>query len=49
MIGPYEEISYLKAVSLRILERVPTIHCTFLEAFIGVFMYCFPIKDIQDS
>ena len=28
----------------RILERVPTILCTFMETFIGVFIYCFPVK-----
>ena len=27
-----------------ILESVPTILCTFLETFIGVFIYCFPAK-----
>ena len=28
----------------RILERVPTILCTFMETFIGVFIYCFSVK-----
>ena len=27
-----------------ILERVPTILCSFMETFIGVFIYCFPVK-----
>ena len=28
----------------RILERVPTILCTFMETFIGVSIYCFLVK-----
>ena len=28
----------------RILERVPTILCTFMETFIGVFIYYFAVK-----
>ena len=36
-----------------ILERVPMILCTFMETFLSVFIYCFPIKkprklNIQD-
>ena len=27
-----------------ILERVSTILCTFKETFIGIFIYCFPVK-----
>ena len=27
-----------------ILERVPTILCTFMKTFIGVFIDCFPVK-----
>ena len=36
----------LKVIDIlgRILERVPTILCTFMETFIGVFIYCFPVK-----
>ena len=30
----------------RILERVPTILCTFMETFKGVFIYCFPVKKL---
>ena len=29
---------------IEILERVPMILCTFMETFIGVFIYCFPMK-----
>ena len=25
-------------------KKVPMILCTFIETFIGVFIYCFPIK-----
>ena len=28
----------------RILDRVPTILCTFMETFIGIFRYCFAVK-----
>ena len=28
----------------RILERVSSILCTFMETFIGVFIYCFAVK-----
>ena len=30
----------------RILERVPTILCTFMETFKCVFIYCFPVKKL---
>ena len=30
-----------------ILEIVPTILCTFMETFIGVFIYCFPANKNQ--
>ena len=30
----------------RILEWVPTIICTFMETFKGVFIYCFPVKKL---
>ena len=32
-----------------ILERVPTIFCTFMETFIGVFICCFPVKKNQET
>ena len=37
---------YLKVVDIldSILEEVPTILCTFIETFIGIFIYCFPVK-----
>ena len=40
---------HLKVIDIldRILERVPTILCTFMETFIGVFIYCFPVKKIR--
>ena len=40
------EKKHLKVIDIldRILERVPTILCTFIETFIGVFIYCFPVK-----
>ena len=46
MIGLYKEISYLRAGSLRtdILKRVPMILFTFMETFIGVCLYRFPMK-----
>ena len=31
----------------RILEIVPTTLFTFMETFIGVFIYCFPVKKNQ--
>ena len=31
-----------------ILERVPMILCTFMETFLSVFIYCFPIKKPQE-
>ena len=31
----------------RILERIPTTLCTFMEPFIGVFKYYFPVKIIR--
>ena len=33
----------------RILECVPMILCTFMETFIGVFIYCFPVKKDQET
>ena len=30
-----------------ILKRVPMILCTFMKTFIGVFIYCFPVKKIR--
>ena len=41
----------LKVIDIldRILERVPTILCTFMETFIGVFIYCFPVKKTQET
>ena len=30
---------------INILERVPMILCTFMDTFLSVFMYCFPIKN----
>ena len=33
----------------RILEIVPTTLCTFMETFIGVFIYCFPVKKNQET
>ena len=37
---------HLKVIDILdcILERVPTILCIFVETFIGVFIYCFPVK-----
>ena len=32
-----------------ILEIVPTSLCTFMETFIGVFIYCFPVKKNQET
>ena len=32
-----------------ILEIVPTTLCTFMETFIGVFIYCFPVKKNQET
>ena len=42
---------HLKVIDIpdRILERVPTILCTFMETFIGVFIYCFPVKKNQET
>ena len=36
----------LKVIDIqdRILERVPTIFCTFMETFTDVFIYCFLVK-----
>ena len=33
----------------RILERVSTIFCTFMETFIGIFICCFPVKKNQET
>ena len=45
------EKMHLKVIDIldRILERVPTILCTFMETFIGVFIYCFPVKKTQET
>ena len=42
---------HLKVIDIldRILERVPTIIYTFLETFIGVFLYCFSVKKPQET
>ena len=36
-------------VKCRILERVPMILWNFMETFIGVFIYCFPVKKNQET
>ena len=37
---------HLKVIDIldRILERVPKILCAFIETFISVLIYCFPVK-----
>ena len=30
-----------------ILKRVPTVLFTFMETFISVFIYCFPVKQVR--
>ena len=42
---------HLKVINILdcILERVPAIICTFMETFIGVFIYCFPVKKTQET
>ena len=37
---------HLKVIHIidRILERVPTIVCTFMVTLIGVFIYCYLVK-----
>ena len=37
---------HLKVIDIldRILETVPKILCTFMETFLGVFIYCFPVE-----
>ena len=42
---------HLKVIDIldHILERVPTILCTFMDIFIGVFIYCFPVKKPQET
>ena len=44
-----KEISYLRARSLRIdiLESVTL--CTFMDTSIGVFTYCFPMKETPQT
>ena len=46
---PSPEKINLKVIDIldRILENVPTILCTFMETFIGVFRYNFLVKKTQ--
>ena len=50
-IGLYKELSYLRAGSLRIdiLQRIPMILCTFMQTFIHIFTYYFPMKNTQET
>ena len=32
-----------------ILERAPKIFCNFMETFLSVFVYCFPMKKKQET
>ena len=43
------EKKHLKVIDIldRILERVPTILCTFMETFIDVLIYSFPMKKTE--
>ena len=45
-IWSFLEKVHLKVIDMldHIVERVPTILCTFMETFIGVFIYCFPMN-----
>ena len=42
---------HLKVIDILddIVERVPTIFCTFMGTFIDVFIYCFPVKQNQET
>ena len=46
MLGLYKEISYLSTGSLRtdILEKAPMIIFSFMDTFLSIFIYCFPMK-----
>ena len=40
--------SMIQTFQVDILEWVPTIFCTFMETFLGAFLYCFPMRKPGD-
>ena len=48
---PSPEKIHLKVIDIldRVLEKVPTILCTFMETFIGVFRYNFLVKKKKET
>ena len=50
MIGLYKEISQsARSLRIYILQRIPMILFTFMEAFIGAFICGFPFKKTQKT
>ena len=48
---PSPEKIHLKVIYIldRILEKAQRILCNFIETFLGVFIYCFPVKKTQET